>query len=217
MRKIWFAALALFAGVSTSQAALVLRVQDVVLTQSASVQTGSLLVYLEETEGTQANVTSYNVGIQQSVTSPITITRGIAQAPHPSLFSKTPPIPSPQPAGYVATRDIYLADEYLVTDEEAPNFGAPINAAVANGTLDGLFRINYTIPANTVGTFPFSVDTNPALFQIAELLGTAPNQSVAAISGIVIDNGSITINAIPEPSTLGLALLGLPLMMRRRK
>jgi hypothetical protein len=207
MRKIWFAALALFLGASTGQAALVLHVPDVVLSQSASIQTGSFLVYLEETDSTQANVSSYNVGLLQSASSPITITRSIAVAPHPSLFNKSPAMPSPQPAGYTPTRDIYLADEFL--DENS----APINAAVVNGTADGLFRINYTIPENTVGTFPFNVDTNPLLFQFAEIQGA----NVVPIAGIVVDNGSITINPVPEPATLGLALLGLPLVLRRRR
>ncbi len=202
MRKVVFALLAVFALGTTAQAALILHVEDVTVTSSASgPTTGFFEVYLEETGDTQALVSTYNVGLRLQPTGVVTFTGQSASVDNPSLFlGQTPTDRTGQALGYVAGNDRLLTDDFVVN-------GTAADAPVENGTRDGLFRIAFNVPQDAVGTFTVNVDPNE--LEIADAAGNA--------NLLVIDNGSITLLPVPEPSTLALGLLALPLLARRRR
>jgi hypothetical protein len=193
MKKLVLAALVVLSIGHAARAALVIHVPDIVLSQSASVQTGSFDIFVEETDGTQATIQSFNVGLRQvpplgtftgidATTSHVMILNALALEDHTDNIM-----------GYVAGNDLY------VTNDGA----SPV--AVVNGSRDGLFRVDYSIPANAVGTTVLTLD--PAQVRLFTGQTAVPYE---------IDNGSITVTPIPEPAAMGLALLALPLLARRR-
>ncbi len=201
MKKFVLAFLATFALGTSAQAGLILHVQDLVTTQSASARTLDIEVWLEETAGTQALVSSYNVGLRISPTGVITFSGQSASVDHPSLFlGQTPTDRTGTVSGYVAGNDRLLTDDFLISGNSA-------DAPVQNGVRDGLFRLSLNVPANAVGTFNVTVDE--AQLEVAD------SQAVANV--LTIDNGSIVINQIPEPAFMTVAVLALPLLGRRRR
>lgn len=205
MKRLFLVALVVLAVGSSASADLILRVPDITVTQSSSITTGSFDVFLEETGGTQAVLSAYNVPLRLSPTGTITFTgRSLSSAAHPSLFNQVPADRTGSAGGYVAGNDIYL------TDDLSDANGNALDAAIQNGVRDGLFQINYSIPANaSPGTFAINIDTNPTLFGLFE----ADGDDVL----VTIDNGSITITPVPEPATLGLAVFAVPLVLRRKR
>lgn len=202
MKKLLLATLLVFTFGSVARAALILHIPDITLTQSSSIQTGSFDVWLEETDLTQATISSYNVGVRQPAAGALTFTGSdVSSATHPSLFG-TAPLAS-TPSGYLAGRDIFRFDENVDANQ------LPENAAVSP-TANGLFRVNYSLAADAVGTFSLVGDAaRTALFTF--------NGEDAVPVAFVIDNGSITVTPVPEPAAMGLALLALPLLARRRR
>lgn len=202
MRKFVLAALAVFALGTTAQAALILHVEDVTVTTSNSgPTTGFFEVFLEETGDTQALVATYNVGLRLQPTGVITFTGQSASVDNPSLFlGQTPTDRTAVALGYVAGNDRLLVDDFVINGNAA-------NAPVENGTRDGLFRISFNIPQGAVGTFAVNIDPNE--LEIADADGNA--------NELILDDGLITVLPVPEPSTLALGLLALPLLARRRR
>lgn len=198
MKKFVLAALVVLLMGHAARAALVLHVPDIVLTESSVEQTGSFDIYLEETLGTDASIDSYNVGIQQIPGGVATFTGfGASSAAHPMLLNPTfLDDLTANVAAYQQGRDIFL-----VNDAASP-------VAVENGVRDGLASISYSIPANTPAGTVIALNIDPAntlLFNGEDIVAFVPN------------SGSITITPIPEPAAMGLALLALPLLARRRR
>ncbi|MGB7160556.1 MAG: hypothetical protein WBD40_21000 [Tepidisphaeraceae bacterium] len=188
---------------STAQAALILHVEDKTLTASAT--TVTLDIWLEETGATNFNVASYNVGLRLSPTGTLTFaSHAVSTGAHPTLFTddavitNQTPNASPPFGNYNAANDRLLADDLLVDGTDV---------AVQNDDREGLFSVTLNISANALGVFALNVDLDRS--EIAD--------SQANVHTLVIDNGLITINPVPEPAFMGLALLGLPLLCRRRK
>lgn len=202
MKRLFFAALAVMALGTSAQAALILHVEDVVVSSSASgPTTGFFEVYLEETGDTQALVSSYNIGLRLEPTGVVTFTGQSASETHPSLFlGQTPIDRTASVSDYTAGNDRLLTDDFLIS-------GINADAPVQNGTRDGLFRIAFNIPQNSSGVFAVNVDPNQLELADAE----------ANANPIVINNGSITVLPVPEPSALALGLFALPLLARRRR
>ena len=201
MRKFVLAAVAVLAFSTAARAALILHVEDVVINQSSSAQTGFIEVYLEETGPTNEAISSYNVGVRLAPTGVVTFTGLSASVDHPSLFlGQAPTDRTANAAGYNPANDRLATDDFLIN-------GVNANAPVQNGTRDGLFRIGFSVPADAVGTFAVTVD--PLQFELAD----AEANPVVAL----IENGSITVVPVPEPSALALGLVALPLLARRRR
>lgn len=207
MRKMTsYAAMAcgLLAAAPTANAALVLHVEDVTATASATGPVTAVVdVYLEETEGTQAVVSTYNVGLRLQPTGTLTIAgASAATGDHPSLFlGQTPTNRTANAAGYVAGNDILLTDDFVVSGNAA-------NAPVENGVRDGLFQLNVTVPANSAGVFALNLDSNQ--LEIAD--------ADANPLTLTLDSGSITVLPVPEPGMVGvIALAGMAVCARRRR
>jgi len=211
MRNFLLAALAvvaLSASAGAQTPTLVVHIPDVVLTQSGSPQNGSFEVWVQESGG-DVGVQAYNLGIKQSPTGIVTFTGVGVSVDHPSLFQTAGvgQIPTDRtannPATFTAGKDIYLTDDF------APG-GTPTNAPVDNATRNGLFTVNFTVPADAVGTRSLLPELNSNFLGFFAASG-------ADIPFTFAPTGSITINPIPEPATLGLALLAVPLLARRRR
>ena len=205
MRNLLLAAIAVVALTASARAqapSLVLHLPDIVLTQSSSPQNGSFDVWVEEVGG-DVGVQAYNIGIKQSPNGLVTFsTLGLSSSAHPSLFGQVPQDRTNTNAAFFAGRDIYAVDDFVVG-------GVSTNAHVDNATRNGLFSVNYTVAADAVGSRVLTVETDPNLLGIF-----AANGSDVPFT---IDPGSITITPVPEPAVMGLALLGFPLLARRRR
>ncbi len=211
MRKLFFVALAVMALGNSAQAALILHVQDVTVSTSTSAQTVRFDLFLEETEGTEVAVTSYDIPLRLNPLGPLDfVDRQPSTSNHPSLFTDTPRpanatnLPDDQ---YVFPKDFFLIDDFKTLDDDGLEVTA--EAPVENNVRDGLFSVIVNIPANTVGTFTVTVDEDGGAFEIADKNGVA--------IPVTVDNGMITVLPVPEPSTLALGLLALPLLARRRR
>ena len=211
MRNFLLAALAvvaLTASASAQTPSLVVHIPDVVLTQSSSPQTGSFEVWVQESGG-DVGVQAYNLGIKQSPTGIVTFTGVGVSVTHPSLFQNAGVGQVPvdrtvnNPATFTVGKDIYLTDEF------APG-GVSTNAPVDNANRNGLFTVNFSVPANAVGTRSLLPELNPNFLGFFAASG-------ADVPFTFAPGGSITITPVPEPATIGLALLGLPLLARRRR
>ena len=212
MRNFLLAALAvvvLTASAGAQTPTLVVHIPDVVLTQSSSPQNGSFEVWVQEENG-DVGVQAYNLGIKQSPTGIVTFTGVGVSVDQPSLFQTggVGQVPTDRtlnnPATFTVGKDIYLTDDF------APG-GVSTNAPVDNADRNGLFTVNFTVPANAVGTRSLLAELNP------NFLGFFAANGSDVPFRFAEEGGSITINPIPEPATLGLALLGLPLLARRRR
>jgi hypothetical protein len=193
MRKLCLAAITVLALGNASRADLILHVPDIRRPPSNVVINGSFDAFLEETGGTQALVSTYNIPLRRNAGGTLTITgAGASSAAHPSLFNGQAPLDlTNNPPGYVAGSDIYLIDDF------GDNNGFAQNAAVQNGVRDGLFSVSYSIPANTApGTsFTLNVDTNPSLFGFFD--------AAANDVPVVIDNGSVTLSGVGDTDSDG--------------
>ncbi|HEV2296472.1 MAG TPA: hypothetical protein VGR35_21690 [Tepidisphaeraceae bacterium] len=200
MKNLVVAALAVLVLGNVARAALVLHVPDIVLTESSQVQTGSFDVYVEETLGTEESLLSYNVGLRQVPGGIATFTGiGPSSSEHPMVLNPTFLLDQTRNragSGYVEGQDLYVTNEA----------GAPV--AISNGTRDGLFSVSYSIPANTPAGTVIAINIDPD----ATRLFNMDNRIT-----YVADHGSFTIVPVPEPASIGLALLALPLLARRRR
>ena len=197
MRKLLAGVFAVFALAGAANAQLILHVEDVIVNTAAG--SGALELYLEETGGTNAVVSTYNVGVRLQPTGVVTFTGLAATQTHPSLFlGQTPTDRTANAAGYNAANDRLATDDFVISGNAA-------DAPVQNGTRDGLFRLNFTFTPGALGVFNVNVD--PLQFELAD---SQANPVVA-----VIDNGSITI--VPEPATLSLLAVGAGLLAVRRR
>jgi hypothetical protein len=210
MRESWLGAVAVLAFGTVTNAAVILHVEDRTITASASPQSVTLNVWLEETGGTQANVSTYNVGVKLLTTGTVTFTGlGAANAAgtntnHPSLFLGQTPTDRSVFAGYTPANGRYVTDDFVISGNAA-------NAPVENGTRDGLYSFTLNVPGGTVGSFVLDIDD--ASIEVADASAIA----IAFNPVTDFDNGLLTINPVPEPAALGLAMLGLPLILRRRR
>jgi hypothetical protein len=86
--------------------------------------------------------------------------------------------------------------------------------SIDNG--DGLYRILLQAAPNTTGTFTISFfqDESNAL---DTKLYAAATEPATEVPNTTFGTGTVTFSLVPEPATLGLALLGLPLVLRRRR
>ena len=193
MRHFVVAALGVFTLASAAPAALIIRVDDVVV--SPSDRTATVNVRLAEQTG-DFFVSAFNVGVQTTPRSGVTIAEfGAASEPLMSdanLFNYTANV-----SGYNTSYDLALS-----------NFRATGASAVENGASDGLFSITYNIPVGTTGTYLLTVDPN-------ELQVTDGGGQVITFTPDRIESGSITV--VPEPSAIALGLFALPLLARRRR
>lgn len=201
MKKLFLSALIVLASATAAPAAVILHVQDATIDSSSAAQSVTLDVYLEETEGTQVDLSTYAVGLRLAPVGVVTITgHSVSTAAHPSVFTGQSPT-ARAATGYIAGNDRFL------TDDLSDANGLPLEASVVNGSRDGLFSITFNVPADTVGAFAVNIDATRT--ELADDQGT-PYDYIA-------DNGLITVNAVPEPSALALGLFALPLLARRRR
>jgi hypothetical protein len=194
MRKLWLSAFAVFAFSSFANAALTVHVGDAVVNSSATSATVEL--WLSQGSGDNFVIGSYNIGLQVVPATGVTVNSFTETSNHTRLFQDNTQI-------FDLTGNIGSYNpsySRYITDDTSPT------VALSNGSRDGLFRITYAIAPGTTGVFNLNLDSS--LVEIGDGNNPIP---------VTLDNGSITITPIPEPATLGLALLGLPLMMRRRK
>lgn len=196
MRRAVLAVFAVLVFSSAARAALVLHVPDMNVTPGSS---GSFDVWVEETSGTQAALQGASVGLKQSASGTTTFTGfGAPSGTHPNLFtSPTYTNGTASASGYVAGRDL------------AMNADSGSEVGVQNGVRDGLFGVSYSVAALAVPGTVITINIDPANTLLSDALGNE--------IAYVADPGSFTVVAAPEPASLGLALLGLPLLMRRRK
>lgn len=207
MRKQFVAAaIAVCAFAGVTRADLILHVGDAVLNPGDS---GSVDVWLEETGGTEAVVSTYNVPLRLPLgASTITFT-GLAasSSAHPSLFNgqvpadSTSQVPDYNPPNTQAGRYIYATDQF-------PASGIPQNSPVDNATHSGLFNALFSVGAGTIpGIYSIQVDTDPVRFGLFQLNGNEVPVTIAP--------GSITV--VPEPASVGLLVATGALLRRRRR
>lgn len=193
-KKFGWITLAVVALASSAQAALVIHLPDLSGTPGQTGQTFEVYVTTDASDV----VSGWNVGLQLSAGGTMTITNVQMPTTHTSILGSTnfqsrytvPPLT--QPSGYVAGRD-----------EAAANIGNP--TTVVNGSVDGLFKVTYSVPSNpTQGSVDINIDLANTFFfdgQANEIPFT-------------VDAGSFVV---PEPTAMGLALFALPLLARRRR
>ena len=212
MRNFVLAALAVLALSASAGAqvtpSLVVHIPDVFLNQSSSPQNGSFDVWVEEVGG-DVGVASYNLGIHQSPSGLVTFTGAGVSVDHTSLFNNgvVGQVPVDRtvnnPATFTAGRDIYLTDDFT-------SGGNPVDAPVDNANRNGLFSVKFTVGADVAGSRLLLPELSPNFLGFFTATG-------ANVPFTFAPGGSITITPVPEPATLGLALLGLPLLARRRR
>ena len=91
-----------------------------------------------------------------------------------------------------SNQDVFLPDA-------ATNAGTTLTA----GTPLGLLRVEYSIPANFIGTVPIDIAISPDSTVPAVWADSAFNTNTP-----LVVNGSITVSYPPEPSSLVLLVLG---------
>jgi hypothetical protein len=197
MRNFVVATVCVLGLASSAPAALVLRVDDVTVGSAAT--TVTVDVWVEEGSPTDNfSIAGYNVGLRLQPATSITVQGfGPSTDAHPSLFTNDTTIfdfTNSQPQ-YNPNYDRFLSDD------TSPG------VAVENDVREGFFSITYNIAPGTSGMFTLTVD--PTITVISD------NDGIA--TPYVIDNGSITITPVPEPSALALGLFALPLLARRRR
>jgi hypothetical protein len=183
-----------FAFSSFANAALTVHVGDAVVNSSATSATVEL--WLSQDSGDNFVIGSYNIGLQVVPATGVTVSSFTETSTHTRLFQDNTVISDL--TGNIGSYNPSYSR--YITDDTVPS------VALSNGSRDGLFRITYAIASGTTGVFALNLDNS--LIEIGDGNNPIP---------VILDNGSITITPVPEPATLGLALLGLPLIMRRRK
>jgi hypothetical protein len=195
MRKLLLVGLLVLALGSSARAAIELTVLN---KSGAPGSTGSFDVYLVETPPDTV-LSAWNVGFKLSSGGTVSITNIVLPSgSHPAVFGANLQSRYSTPAlaqgSYVAGRDEFVGDS-----------GA--NTGIVNNSKDGLFAANYSVaPGATPGTvINFTIDPAKTFFFDGN------GDPLAFTTNL----GSFTVT--PEPTALGLALLGLPLIMRRRR
>ena len=194
MKHAIFAAVTLLALSSSAFAQLTLRVEHETVAQGTP--TATIDVWVEEPVGQDFTVASFSVGLRLVPTaSGVTVSSFGGPSARP-LFTDNSTV-----FDFTGSQGTYNAqyDRFITDDTNSPF------APVENGVREGLFSITYNITPGTTGTFQLNIHT---------LVTEFSNAAGGAIAYTPV-NGSITI--LPEPSMMGLALLGLPLLARRRR
>jgi hypothetical protein len=183
-----------FAFGSFANAALTVHVGDAVVNSSATSATVEL--WLSQDSGDNFVIGSYNIGLQVVPATGVTVSSFTETSDHTRLFQDNTQIFdfTGNIGSYNSSYSRYIADD------TSPS------VALSNGSRDGVFRITYAIASGTAGVFALNLDSS--LVEIGDGNNPIP---------VILDNGSITITSIPEPATLGLAILGLPMVLRRRR
>lgn len=94
------------------------------------------------------------------------------------------------------------------------------DAQLSPGTIDngdGFFRILLEAAPNTSGSFTISFFQDEPNNTSGFDTKLYSNASLAEVPNVTFGTGTVTFSPVPEPATLGLALLGLPLVLRRRR
>lgn len=178
-------------GASQSRAATIVSVQDAVFQDTAT--SGTVSVFISG--GEQIQNTTLNVQISGPSVTPTFLSGDIITN---TIFGN----------GNNAGPSYYFDDGYVgyLDVAAAPAGGSFLGYATGTGLLATL---NLDLSAVGPGTYTIS------------LLGTDYGDSVVgrlnASGNVTFDGGTVTVNAVPEPASLGaMALLGAALMRRRR-
>ena len=172
-------------------------IQNANLTSSALTQTGSLDVYVVTDPATFSSK-SYDGDVIADSTAGLTL---LSTSYGTSLAHTT----APYSVGLFVSNQ-YSAGEVFASDNTP--LGSP--AALQSGF--GLFRVNYQIDPNTVGTYNLSFDP---------IYSDMSDSSGVALPGVTFHGGTITVAAAPEtpePASLAVLALGaVGLLARRRR
>jgi len=193
--RLLAAAAALLAVPAFASAAITLNIGSTTLSESAGVQNFTLDVRFTN-DGASSPMVGYDVALQITGGSGLTIT-GMGTSGNGNLI--TNPVIASFPT-FGTSGSLYLFSDAS---------GSP--GSIDNN--DGLFRILLQAAGGTTGAFQIS------FFQsVSDPLDTKIYTDFSAneVPITSFNAGTVTINAIPEPAAMSLALFALPLLARRR-
>lgn len=183
-----FAAFGVLCAARIAAGAIIITAPNISLPYSATVQSGSFEVYLQNPAGPDPQVGAALLELQAPAASGVTFTvpANATTVDHPYLFTGSMPTTNTADAG--AT---FLATDYA--DQTLPT--------AVDGA--GLVLVDYTVAAGATGVIPLTLIPYPQ-GHIGTGLFDGGNNQIAA----QLQSGSIAILA-PEPSTLCLAVAAL--------
>jgi len=192
------AAAAVLIAPAFASAAIVVNIASANRTISGSTQNFTLDVTFSN-DGAAQNLIGYDTGLQISGGSGLTIT-GVGTGGNKVA---NPVLPS-DPAFSANS-----GNPYLISDAQSSA------GTIDNG--DGFFRILLQAAPNTSGTFTISFFQDEPNNNSGFDTKLYSNAQLNEVPNTTFGTGTVTFSPVPEPATLGLAMLGLPLILRRRR
>jgi hypothetical protein len=198
----------LFAGASAAPAAIIIDADDVFTTSDPSVSTfGSVDVFVTY-DGIPAGVvvSAYNfqLNLPSSASGKIKFVNAVLTSPTTSSAQPTarsPLFAGQNPFNFTSTTN--FADDTILVADNLPG----MNQSTALINNRALATIRYEVLPGATGTFSLSFEAaNTYLF----------DGNNAALTLSSLQPGSITINAIPEPSTVCLGTIFIGLLCYRK-
>jgi hypothetical protein len=180
-----------------ASAAIVVNIASDSRTTSGSTQNFTLDITFSN-DGAAQPIVGYDTALQiTSASTGLTIT-GVGTSTNGNLIAN--PVLPGNPAFAINS------GFYLISRAELDP------GSIDNG--DGLYRILLQAAPNTTGTFTISFFNNESSGFDTKLFSDFDSNEVP---NTTFGTGTVTFSPVPEPATLGLALLGLPLILRRRR
>ncbi len=182
-----------------SRAGIIVAAPTISLRYSASAQTATAEIYVQDTDPASSQVGADSVELSVSADSGISFTAAGATSEHPYLFGNQSP-------GILAEGDIVYGTDFA-------NSTPPTLAAG-----DGLLWIQFTVAGGTTGDIPLSFVTNYPSDPLATMLWDESNDPIPfTVQGGMIEIGA---NPVPEPSSIALvaiAILAAAAMIARHR